>query len=317
MSRYKQFDLGRIKRVAVTSRTTKVSTANLARPVQNDNLAEYLEALPDFLAAADLKQLVSRILKARESGKPILWGFGGHVIKVGLTPVLIDLLDLGFITGLATNGSGVIHDFELAFSGSTSEDVEQELKTGSFGMAEETGRILNQAVCAGAEEGLGLGETIGRTLETLTLSFPENSLALGAYRRQIPLTVHLAIGTDTTHGHPEASGAALGATSHTDFRIFTQLVSDLSDGGVFLNIGSAVVIPEVFLKAVSTVRSSGIRLENFTTANFDFIQHYRPTVNVVKRPVSDPSDGMAFTGHHEIMIPLLAALLKHPGRTGV
>lgn len=316
MSSYKQFDLSKTRRYSVKERRSKVGVGDFARPVARDSLTAFAESLPNILAARDLRELVDAILSARQKGKPIIWGFGGHLVKVGLAPVLIDLMDKGFVTALATNGSGSIHDFEVAYCGQTSEDVERELVTGSFGMSDETGVLMNKAICRGAEQGKGIGESIGSFLGTIPLEFPEQSLLLQAHQRKIPLTVHLAVGTDTIHAHPDCDGASLGKGSHIDFKVFTEQVSCLDQGGVYLNFGSAVILPEVFLKAVSAVRSAGLDLENFVTANFDFIQHYRPTQNVIRRPVSQSGRGFALTGHHEIMLPLLAGLLVSGGSGG-
>jgi hypothetical protein len=250
---------------------------------------------------------VSAIAIARNCNKPVIWGLGGHVIKCGMAPVLIDLMQRGYATGFAMNGSASIHDFEIALVGSTSEDVEAVLPDGRFGSAEETGREWNQAISAEA----GAGEALGIALNRL--SPPEHrasSLVLQAWFAKVPLTVHVAIGTDTPHAHPACNPAALGAATHLDFRLFCTMVSELNDGGVYINAGSAVVMPEVFLKAVSTVRNLGHELRNFTTVNLDFLQHYRPRVNVVERPHAQSGGrGYSLTGHHEIMIPLLAAAL--------
>jgi hypothetical protein len=240
---------------------------------------------------------------------------GGHVIKCGLAPVLLDLMQRGFVTAFALNGSAAIHDFEIALAGHTSEDVEAVLPDGRFGAAEETGREMNRAIAEGDREGLGMGEALGKWLDRAETAHQADSLLLQAYRHATPVTVHVAIGTDTPHTHPAADPAAIGSTSHRDFRLFAACVTDLDAGGVYLNVGSAVVMPEVFLKAVSAVRNLGHPLAGFTTANFDFLQHYRPRVNVVERPhkggagVSLPTGGYAITGHHELMIPLLAAAL--------
>jgi hypothetical protein len=295
----------------LAERKSKVSSADFARPLAKDPLfSQFWDALPNILAAAEIKELVGRLHAARESGKPILWGMGGHVIKVGLAPVLIDLMRHGWIQGLAMNGSAAIHDFEIALSGSTSEEVETELRSGHFGMAEETGAGLNRAFQEGAAAELGAGESIGCWLAARTPPFGHLSLLHSAYERRIPVTVHIAIGGDIIHNHPSVSGEALGKCSHRDFRLLAALVSGIHDGGAYLNLGSAVILPEVFLKTVTLVRNTGRQLERFTTANFDFIQHYRPTQNVVKRPTAGGGRGFAFTGHHEIMLPLLAAALK-------
>ena len=250
-------------------------------------------------------------MRAREKRRAILWGMGGHVIKCGLAPVLLDLMRRGFATGFALNGSAAIHDFEIGLAGHTSEDVEAVLPDGRFGSAEETGREMNQAIVEGARAGIGIGEAVGARLTGMAdPAYAASSLLVGAWNHKTPVTVHVAVGTDTPHTHPAADGAAIGAGSHLDFRLFCALVADLHDGGVYLNVGSAVLLPEVFLKAVSAVRNLGQPLAGFTTANFDFLQHYRPRVNVVERPHAGAGGrGYAITGHHEIMIPLLAAAL--------
>jgi len=315
MSRYKLFDFEKTRRYSLKDRPSKVGEVDMALPFAGASISEFFDSLPNLLGARDLQLLADRILTARQKQKPIIWGIGGHVIKVGLAPVLIDLMNRGLATAFAGNGSAVIHDFELGLVGRTSEDVEEGLITGSFGMAEETGSLMNRAIGKGSAAGKGLGEALGEMMDEEKLDHADLSLVLQAFRQGVPFTVHLAIGTDTIHGHPEASGEALGAASYTDFKIFTQQVVDLNDGGVYLNVGSAVVLPEVFLKAVSAVRSTSRELENFTTANLDFIQHYRPLQNVVKRPVSRSGLGIALTGHHEIMVPLLAARLLSSTRT--
>ncbi|MBI4445126.1 MAG: hypothetical protein HY645_04390 [Acidobacteria bacterium] len=312
MSRHKQFPTEHLKTYPLSTRKSKVGVQSFARPLSGDSLSSFKAGLPDILAGRDIRLLAEKILKARDRGRAIICGFGGHVVKVGLAPVLIQLCDAGLVTALATNGSGMIHDFEIAWCGATSEDVEEELKSGSFGMAHETGELLNRAINKGAQEGKGLGESIGAFLNESTLAHPEFSLLLQAYQRSIPFTVHSAFGTDIIHVHPAACGEALGKGSQTDFRIFVQQVSELNDGGVYLNLGSAVILPEVFLKAVSLVRNSGLPLADFTTANLDFIQHYRPMQNVVRRPVAGCGTGIALTGHHELLVPLLAAFLLEP-----
>ncbi len=309
MSKYKEFKPDEVKDYPLQSRSSKVDVDDLAQPLAQDSLSAFAHSLPRILAADHLRLLVDRIREAREKKRAIIWGFGGHVVKVGLSPILIDLMERGFVTALATNGSGMIHDFEMTLIGHTSEDVEEQLSTGAFGMARETGEYLNSAIIDGAAEGQGVGESVGRFLEQVDAPNPEMSLLLQSYRKEIPLCVFIAMGTDIIHNHPRASGEAMGKGSQIDFRIFTQQVSLLDDGGVYLNLGSAVILPEVFLKAVSLVRNSGSSLQNFTTANLDFIQHYRPTRNVVERPVAKAGTGIALTGHHEIMVPLLAAML--------
>jgi hypothetical protein len=241
----------------------------------------------------------------------MIWGIGGHVVKCGLGPVFVDLMDRGYVTALAMNGAASIHDFEIGLAGQTSEDVEAVLPDGRFGSAEETGREMNQAIRQAQTKGTGMGEALGERLaEIADPAFAPACLLLQAWRRKIPVTVHVAIGTDTPHTHPAASGAAIGAATHYDFRLFGSLVRELNDGGIYLNVGSAVVLPEVFLKTISAVRNLGYPLAEFTTANFDFLQHYRPRLNVVERPHAESGGkGYSLTGHHEILIPLLAAIL--------
>jgi len=273
-------------------------------------LRDFLSNLPDILAVQSLRQLAAQIRKARDANKPVVWGLGGNVIKTGLGPILIDLMKRGFVTGVATNGSVLIHDTEIALVGSTSEDVDATLTEGVFGGAEETSQLLNSAARDGARDGIGLGEALGRALTALNPTHAEASILCAAYRATLPFTAHLTIGGDITHFHSTADGASLGATSHTDFRLLAELVRHMNDGGVYLNVGSAVVLPEVFLKCVTLVRNLGHELSNITTANLDFIQSYRPLTNVVRRPTEQSGGhGYSITGHHEITIPLLAAEL--------
>jgi hypothetical protein len=278
---------------------------------KGSGVAGWLDSLPRILAGESFRALVEAIASARSNGRAILWGLGGHTIKCGLAPVLIDLMQRGYATGFAMNGSAAIHDFEIALAGHTSEDVEAVLPDGRFGAAEETGCEMNRAIAAGDREDLGMGEALGRWLEQAAApAHAPFSLLLAAYRNATPVTVHVAIGTDTPHTHPAADAAAIGSASHRDFRLFCAYVAELHNGGVYLNVGSAVVLPEVFLKAVSAVRNLGHPLAAFTTANFDFLQHYRPRVNVVERPhAKSGGAGYAITGHHELLIPLLAAAL--------
>jgi hypothetical protein len=309
----------------LAKRPSKVSLTQFARPHRRGaGLGEFLDSLPRLLAAEDFHAVVDAILAARRRGKPVLWGIGGHVIKVGLAPVLADLVRRGYVSGIAMNGAALVHDFEIAMVGSTSEDVLQVLGSGKFGMAEETGLYLNEVAVGAARSGIGMGEAAGKLLTSprLRAKHPDQSLLAAAYRARIPVTVHLAIGTDTPHMHPAADGAALGQATHHDFRLFCALVRRMHPGGVYLNWGSAVLLPEVFLKAVSVVRNLGTRLAPITTANFDFLQHYRALQNVVRRPTAGGgSHGYAITGHHEILLPLLAAALieaegRKPARRG-
>lgn len=305
--------LQRIKTYPLANRQSKVSVAHFAKPYRRGaGFGEFLGTLPHILAADDLRAVAAAIVRARARKRPILWGLGGHVIKVGLAPLLIDLLRRGFVSGLAMNGAALVHDFEIALVGNTSEDVEAVLGKGQFGMAEETGLYLNEMAVGAARSGIGLGEAAGKLLSSprLAAKYPRESLLVAAYRAHVPVTVHLAIGTDIPHMHRAADGAALGAATHHDFRLFCALVKRMHPGGVYLNWGSAVILPEVFLKAVSVARNLGARLAPITTANFDFLPHYRPQQNVVKRPTSARgSRGYSLTGHHEILLPLLAAAL--------
>jgi hypothetical protein len=267
---------------------------------------QLLAALPKQLIGVDFPQLVARIALAHRQQRPILLGMGAHVIKVGLNPVLIDLMRRGIITGIALNGAGIIHDSEIAMVGRTSEEVAAVLGAGAFGAARETGEVLNRAITAGAARDIGIGQAVGEML--LAADFPHNdkSLLAMAAQLQVPVTVHVAMGTDIIHIHPDVDGAAIGKAGHHDFRVFCRQVSEL-EGGVYLNVGSAVLLPEVFLKALTVVRNLGHGVKHFTTANFDFIRHYRPATNVVHRPTLEGGKGFHFTGHHELMLPLLAA----------
>ena len=311
--------LGAVRTYPLASRKSKVSVRDFAMPPSaNASLTKFLDSLPNILAAEDLRNLLTAIHKARRQHRAILWGLGGHVIKAGLGPVLIDLMKRGFISGIAMNGAALIHDFEIALAGSTSEDVEAGLGTGAFGMARETGEHLNEIAKLAHRIRIGYGEAAGQFLSSGIVRMPhgESSVLVAAYNLRIPVTIHLAIGTDIPHMHPMADGAALGAATHHDFRLFCALVEQMHPGGVYLNWGSAVLLPEVFLKAVSVVRNLGVPLRPITTANFDFIQHYRPLQNVVKRPTASrggrggaESRGYAITGHHELLLPLVAAAL--------
>jgi hypothetical protein len=313
MSRYpfEPLDISELATYPLSSRQSKVTVVDFAKPLQDGaNINDLLDSLPNILAASDLRELVKLIQTAKQRGRAIIVGLGGHVIKTGLAPLLIDLMQRGFITAFAFNGSAMIHDFEIAVAGATSEDVDATLGSGTFGMAEESGTIINEAINAGANQNLGMGESVALGLTEMQPQFAANSLLCASYAANIPVTVHVAIGTDITHMHRNADGASIGKTSLQDFRLLCSIVCELNDGGVYLNFGSAVILPEVFLKTVTTVRNLGFELKDFTTANFDFIQHYRPMTNVVKRPVAGVGRGFSFTGHHEILIPLLAALVR-------
>ena len=314
MSKYSEKPLSfeGLNTVPIAERGGKVRVSQFARPFQKgESVSRLIESFPGILAGQDFRGVLDALKKARAESRAILWGMGGHVIKCGLGDVLLDLMRRGWVTGWVMNGAASIHDFEIAIAGQTSEDVEAVLPDGRFGAAEETGREMNVAIAEGHQHGLGMGEALGQRLETLAKpEFAPHSLLVGAYQANVPVTVHVAVGTDTPHTHPSADAAAIGETTHRDFRLLCSLVRGLDKGGVYLNLGSAVVLPEVFLKAVSVVRNLGNPLAEFTTVNFDFIQHYRPKVNVVERPhARSGGRGFALTGHHEIMIPLLAAAL--------
>lgn len=305
------FELDKVKTYPLASRTSKVKLDDFARPIGNEaSVAEFLASLPNVLAVQSLRQIAERMRRARELQKPIIWGMGGHVIKTGLAPLIIDLLKRGYVSAIAANGSVLVHDAEIAMIGSTSEDVDATLSEGVFGGADETGRLLNGAASDGARDQIGLGEAVGRSLVKMKPKHREFSLLCAAYEAKIPFTVHLTIGGDITHFHPSADGASLGAATQTDFRLLAEIVRRMDGGGVYLNIGSAVVLPEIFLKCVTLVRNLGHPLADITTANFDFIQSYRPQTNVVRRPTEKGAGaGFSITGHHELTIPLLAALL--------
>jgi len=314
MSKYSKgpLDLSALKTVPLAARGGKVKTTDFARVYRKgEGVTGLLDSLPHILAGDSFRAVIDALSSARANRRAIIWGLGGHVIKCGLAPVLIDLMQRGYVTVFALNGSAAIHDFEIALAGHTSEDVEAVLPDGRFGAAEETGREMNRAISGGQLEGLGIGESLGRWLELMASpQYGWDSLLLQAYRARVAVTVHVALGTDTPHTHPAADAAAIGAGSLQDFRLLCAYLNDLNEGGVYLNVGSAVVLPEVFLKAVSAVRNLGHPLRRFVTANFDFLQHYRPRVNVVERPhASSGGKGYAITGHHELMIPLLAAAL--------
>jgi hypothetical protein len=307
----KPLALEKVSTYPLASRPSKVSLSDFAKPVSEDSsLKDFLASLPNILAVQSLREIATRMHRARDSQKPIIWGIGGHVIKTGLAPLIIDLMKRGFVTAIAGNGSVLVHDAEIAMVGSTSEDVDATLGDGAFGGADETGKLMNNAARSGANDQIGLGEATGRALSAMKPKHADYSLLCAAYQARVPFTAHLTIGGDIGHFHPQADGAALGATTHTDFRLLSELVRQMNGGGVYLNVGSAVSLPEVFLKAVTLVRNLGHPLTDITTANFDFIQSYRPLTNVVRRPTANGAgQGFAITGHHELTLPLLAAEL--------
>jgi hypothetical protein len=311
MSKYPRIDLSKIKTYSVGSRRSKTEVKSLARPLAPDSdVSSFLQSLPKHLKAEDLRLLVNSIVKARRRKKPIILMMGAHPIKCGLSPVLIDLMKEGFVTLISTNGAGAIHDLEIALWGKTSEEVEKGIENGSFGMARETAEIFNQISSFAYEHDLGLGQAVGKKILQQKAKFSQHSLLACAYRLHIPACVHVAFGTDIVHQHPNFDPASTGEATHVDFRVLAQEVSRLNDGGVVLHFGSTVILPEVFLKALSVARNVKGKVHNFTTANFDMIQHYRPNVNLVFRPTRTSGKGFSFTGHHEIMIPLLAWALK-------
>jgi deoxyhypusine synthase len=309
MGKYRPVSLKKVKTYSITKRKSKVSLSSLATPSsKGDTIQCFISKLPPVLAVNDFVSTVKAIVRARQNRRPVILGMGAHPIKVGLSPIIIDLMKKNIITAIATNGACIIHDFELSFIGHTSEDVSEELHKATFGMVKETGRYLNKAIATGAKKEYGIGKSVGEMISKSRSKFKEKSILATAYELDIPATVHVAIGTDIIHMHPDADGCAIGEGSFRDFRLLCSVVSDL-DGGVYINLGSAVIMPEVFLKALTVARNLGNRVENITTVNMDFIQHYRPRENVLKRPTQQKGSAYALTGHHEIMFPLLASAI--------
>ena len=311
---YEEFDLSDVRTYPLDSRRSKAKIEDFARPVSpRATFREWFDALPAILGAQDVRRVVDALTGARRRGDGIVWGIGAHVIKTGVSPILIDLMRRGYVSALAMNGAGIIHDFEVALAGATSEDVDEALGPGRFGMADETGRLLNQIIADAAADGLGFGQAVGRYLSQANAPHRELSLTAAAHKLGVPVTVHVAIGTDIIHMHPQASGAAIGDISLRDFRYFTSCVARLQRG-VYMNCGSAVVLPEVFLKAVALARNRGADLDGLTTVNIDFMRMYRPQTNVVTRPVAGTNGvGISLIGHHEILIPLIAAAVIEAG----
>jgi hypothetical protein len=311
---YEEFDLSGVRTYPLASRASKARAEDFAKPFERGgSFSSWFDSLPAILGARDVHRVVQAIGRAHTRGAGIVWGIGAHVIKTGISPVLIDLMRRGYVSALAMNGAGIIHDFEIASSGATSEDVDETLGPGRFGMAQETGTQLNEILSTASAKNQGIGQSVGAALSQSNPPHADRSLAVAAHRLGIPLTVHVAMGTDIIHMHPKASGAAIGDASLRDFRYFTSCVARLT-GGVYLNCGSAVVLPEVFLKAVALVRNQGIALEGLTTVDIDFIRMYRPQTNVVSRPVAGTNGvGISLVGHHEILIPLIAAGLIEQG----
>ncbi len=324
MKHYRRTDLRKLRTYSIEKRPSKTQIRNFGKPPDaKHRVPDFLETLPKCLKADEFRRLLGSIINAKRKGKPIILMFGAHLIKCGLSPVLIDLMQNGFISLLAANGAGAIHDLEVAFWGKTSEEVEASIQDGSFGMAKETAEIFNGVSALAQMEDIGLGEAIGKRIGELKAKYRKHSLLANAFKLRIPVTVHVAFGTDIVHQHPNFDPSSTGAATHIDFKILANEVTKLNNGGVVLLFGSAVILPEVFLKALSVARNvkgrtgpDRGRIENFTTANFDMIQHYRPNLNLVSRPTQKSGQGFSFSGHHEIMLPLLAWALKAMESTG-
>lgn len=312
MSKYRQIDLSNVETVSIRRRKSKVRVTDFAKVVGSDSsLRKFVESLPRILVGEDLRNLVRDIRRSRRRKKPVIVLMGAHVIKVGLSPVLVDLVKRKVVTAIGMNGAGVIHDVEIAMWGKTSEDVAENILDGTFGMSKETGDFINETLLNAYYEGnMGFGEAIGKRLVSVKARYRNLSILASCYRLNVPVTVHVGIGADIVHQQPTMSGSATGELSFRDFKVLCNIVKDLQGGGVVLNFGSAVILPEVFLKSLTVARNLGYPARGFTTANFDMLQHYRPRVNIVDRPTRDGGKGYQITGHHEIMIPLLAAMIK-------
>ncbi len=309
MTTYRPLDFSALTTYSLIDRSSKVTVQDFAKaPAAGWSVRQLLASLPNQLMGKDFPDLVKRLADCHRNGRPIIIGMGAHVIKVGLNPILIDLMERGIISGLALNGAGIVHDTEIAMAGRTSENVDQVLANGAFGAAKETGEFINQVINRGFEAGQGIGAALGDAILAGNYPYSSMSILASARRFKVPVTVHVAMGTDIVHIHPSANGAAIGAGSHLDFRLFCGMIADL-EGGAYLNLGSAVMLPEVFLKALTVVRNLGHDVQHFTTADFDFIRQYRTLTNVVNRPTAGGGKGFSVTGHHELMIPLLAAAL--------
>jgi hypothetical protein len=310
VSKFKKIDLSKVKTIKASARKTKAEIAQMGRPIDpGASFSDFVNSLPGYLKSSELRDVAADIARARRDGKARIWMMGAHPIKVGLSRILIDLIENGFISHLALNGAGAIHDLEMAFFGRTSEEVADGLADGTFGMVDETPKLFFEATSQAISDRLGLGEGVGKFIAVRKPEYAAYSILAACYLHDIPATVHVGIGTDTICQHPGFDGAAIGKLSHDDFLVFSESISRLT-GGVILNIGSAVVLPEVFLKALTVARNITGRVDNFTAVNFDMIQHYRPNVNVITRPVAESGKGYSITGHHELMIPLLAAAIK-------
>jgi len=308
--KFKPISSSKLKTYSLKTRKSKVKVNDFAKPFSKEkSFKDFLNSLPNILAADNLRQVASSVVAAYKNKKAVVVGMGAHVIKVGLSPVIIDLMERGIINAVAMNGACIVHDFEIAYAGMTSEDVDAEIDKGEFGMSEETGKLLNKAIKRGVKKGWGIGKSVGQMINSSKYPYKDLSILAAGARLGVAVTVHVAIGTDIIHIHPQMDGKATGEGSSRDFKLFAAVVANL-EGGVYLNIGSAVLLPEVFLKALTLVRNLGHKVEKFTTVNMDFIQHYRPLTNVVRRPTKQGGKGYTITGHHEIMVPLLAAAIK-------
>jgi len=313
MAKFKQISTKNVKTIEIKKRKSKVELSLFGRSFnpKRGKFREFVNSLPSILVGKDIRELAKIIAAERARNKPVIFMMGAHVIKVGLSPVVIDLIKCNVITHVAMNGAAAIHDVETAMWGATSEDVAENLNDGTFGMAKETGEFINLSISNGMKNSdAGFGEVLGKKIGDEKGKFQKVSILANCYKLNVPVTVHVAIGTDITHQHPTMDGAAVGELSYRDFKVFVNSVKDLENGGVVLNFGSAVIMPEVFLKALTVARNLGYKTRGFTTANFDMIRHYRPQVNVVERPTQKYGRGFNFTGHHEIMLPLLAAMIK-------
>ncbi len=300
-------DLQKIKTYSIKTRINKVRRNDFASaPRQNIRFIDFYHSLPAILKGQELHRIVEAVVKAKRKKRPVIFMCGAHVIKCGLNPVVIELLKRGIIDCISLNGAGIIHDFEIAYQGKTSEDVDSALNRGRFGMNRQTARFLNRAIEEGASNGLGIGQAVGEAILKHTLPFKNLSIIYQAVKYKVPVTVHIAIGTDVIHQHPNFNAALTGEGSKRDFQLLVKIVSQLRQGGVLLNFGSAVILPEVFIKALNLARNLGVEVSNFTVANFDMIYHYRPAENIVRRPVLLGGRGYYIVGHHEIMLPLLA-----------
>lgn len=304
--KYAPIDLKRVRTYPIKKRKNKVKIVNFAKPgKEKATFANFIDSLPFILAGKNFRQITQAIVNAYSKRRPVILAMGAHVIKCGLSPILIDLMKRGVVTAVALNGAGAIHDFEIGLIGETSEDVAKGLEAGIFGMAEETGKLMNEAINESKEPELGMGCILGKKIIEMKAPYEKFSILAAGIKLDIPVTVHVAIGTDVIHMHPEANGAVIGEKTFNDFRIFTSVITDLEEG-VYLNVGSAVILPEVFLKALSIARNLGHKVENFTAVNLDMYEHYRPLQNVVRRPTSKGGKGYTLLGHHEILIPLLS-----------